>query len=166
MSEYNLLELRSEEDKKLFNLLLKKHHPQGPIPGSGLGEGLRFFVLEQGGFWVAGALIHRPGQFARMFKKYNVPADTGYFLRRICSFAPGEHAVALLELLADKLRKEGKHAIMTLCFPHHSGALYKHAGFEEVGVTRTGMKVFVKWLRKTQRRKSIQLNKVNSTEEE
>lgn len=49
---------------------------------------------------------------------------------------------------ADKLREEGKECIWTLGLDDHSNALYRKAGFEEVGKTpRKELPVFMKRLR-------------------
>ena len=61
---------------------------------------------------------------------------------------PNDVLVDFLELLAEKLKHDGFEALWTLGLPEHSNALYKKAGFEEVGKSpRTGHPVFVLYLR-------------------
>jgi predicted GNAT family acetyltransferase len=56
--------------------------------------------------------------------------------------------VAFLNAIAERLKNEGKECLWTLGLDAHSNALYKRAGFKEVGRTpRTGHPVFVKKLR-------------------
>ena len=70
-------------------------------------------------------------------------------MRRVATCCPGDHAVELLQLLIKKLREEGKEYLVALGLPNHSNALYRLAGFEELGRTpRTGHPVFVKALRR------------------
>ena len=143
-----LVELEDRGDKRLVRLLFKRFHSMGVPRGEGLGRGSRYFVLVVDCFWCAGVWVHLPSSFRPLFMKFNVPCDNSYFLRRICSFCPGQYSVMLLRLLCERLRNEGKEAILTLGLADHSNALYKKAGFVEVGVTpRSKHPVFVKYLR-------------------
>jgi len=143
-----LVELEDREDVELFRALLRKYHSQGCPRGGGLGKGNRYFVLVVDGYWVAGAWIHLPSTFSNVLTSLGLPVDNSYFLRRICSFAPGDWCVELLEMLCRKLREEGKECLVAMGLPDHSNALYKRAGFELVGRTkRTRHPVFAKRLR-------------------
>ncbi|MCD6525141.1 MAG: hypothetical protein J7K48_09205 [Thermococcus sp.] len=51
-------------------------------------------------------------------------------------------------MIEEWLRKGGEEAIITLALPNHSGGLYKKAGYEKMGETVKGDKVwFIRWLR-------------------
>ncbi|MEM4976121.1 MAG: hypothetical protein QXT64_02225 [Desulfurococcaceae archaeon] len=112
------------------------------------GQGSRYFALRKEGKICAVAWIHRPSVFKPIFAKFGISQDNAYFLRRIATCCPGDYAVELLEKLCEKLRDEGKEVLVTLGLQGHSNALYKKAGFVEVGVTpRTRHPVFVRYLR-------------------
>ncbi|MEM2409817.1 MAG: hypothetical protein QXF87_04830 [Thermofilaceae archaeon] len=112
------------------------------------GQGSRYFALKKEGKICAVAWIHRPSIFRPVFARFGIGQDNAYFLRRIATVCPGDHAVELLEKLCERLRQEGKEVLVALGLPDHSNALYRQAGFVEVGVTpRTGHPVFVKHLR-------------------
>lgn len=95
------------------------------------------------GYWCAGAFLHDPGPFHRLFVKYRLDTKRSYFIRRIAKFCPGDYLVDFLHALAAKLAAEGKELIVTMGLDDHSNALYKRAGFEMVGMARTGKPVFV-----------------------
>ena len=145
--ELRLVELENPDEVSLLRRLIDKYHEFGCIKGSGLGKGLRHFVLEADGYWVAGCIIHQAGAWAPMFIKWRLPVDNSYMVRRIAQFAPGHWAVMLLEKLAEKLRSEGKEMLVTTVIAEHSGALYKKAGFEEIGVSKRGTKILIRKLR-------------------
>jgi len=110
--------------------------------------GSRFFALKRDGKICAVAWIHLPSSFYPIFAKFGITQDNAYFLRRVATCCPGDHAVELLERLCERLKEEGKEVVVALGLPDHSNALYRKAGFREVGVTpRTGHPVFVKFLR-------------------
>jgi len=112
------------------------------------GEGSRFFGLVRDGKICAVAWIHKPHIFRPVFTKFKIDMKNTYMLRRVATCCPGDHAVELLLMLSEKLRSEGKEAILTLGLPDHSNATYKKAGFEEIGETpRTKHPVFIKKLR-------------------
>jgi hypothetical protein len=144
-----LVELESREDIELFKMLVKKYHSQGLPRGGAAARRHRFFVWVVDGYWCAGAWLHDSTPFRFVAEKFRIPQDNSYFIRRVCSFCPGEHLVALLNAIAEKLKAEGKEALWSMGLPTHSNAVYKLAGFEEVGRTpRTGHPVFVRWLQR------------------
>ena len=150
--EARLVEVEGERDVELLRRLIEKYHAQGVPRGSGAGRGSRFFayaVREDGGeYWVAGAWLHDCTPFRLIAEKLGIPCDNSYFIRRICKFAPGDWLVRFLAALAERLREEGKECLWTLGLPGHSNALYRLAGFQEVGKTaRSGHPVYVLWLR-------------------
>ncbi|MEM2863356.1 MAG: hypothetical protein QXW20_07600 [Ignisphaera sp.] len=51
--------------------------------------------------------------------------SNSYIVRRVATCCPGDHAVELLKLLAEKLRDEGKEYLVALGPPNHSNVLYK-----------------------------------------
>jgi len=113
------------------------------------GEGSRWFGLFKDGKICAVAWIHKPHLFKPVFMKYRLDMSNSYLLRRIATCCPGDHSVELLNLLCEQLAKEGKEALVALGLPGHSNALYKQAGFAEVGRTpRTGHPVFARKLQR------------------
>ena len=143
-------ELKDRSDIRLLNKLINMYHKMGNNPGL---SRCRYFVgiVEEDGieYWVCGAVLQTPEAFAPIFRKHNIDSKRSYFLRRVCRFVPkacGNVLVEFLEKLAEKLRSEGKECIVTLGLDDHSNALYKKAGFIEVGTTTTGKPVFVKRL--------------------
>jgi len=146
----SLVELRDYRDIKLAKALIQKYHVQGVPYGGGFARSHRFFVLERDGYWCAIAWIHEPTPFRFIFERFKLDQSQSYFLRRIVSVCPGHHAVELLKLLCQKLKNEGKELLVTLGLPNHSNALYKLAGFKEVGkCVRSGHPVFVFYLQES-----------------
>ncbi|MEL9929593.1 MAG: hypothetical protein QXF50_01680 [Sulfolobales archaeon] len=112
------------------------------------GEGSRWFALIRDGKICAVAWIHKPFIFKPIFQKYKIDMGNTYLVRRIATCCPGDHSVDLLNLLSERLREEGKEGIVALGLPDHSNAIYKLAGFEEIGRTpRTGHPIFLRRLR-------------------
>jgi len=151
--EARLVELEDREDVELLRRLMRKYHAQGVPPGAGAARHSRFFALAvqdgQNEYWVAGAWLHDSTPFRFVAMRFGIPLDTSYFIRRICKFAPGDWLSQLLTALAERMREEGKKALWSLGLPGHSNAVYKRAGFKEVGRTsRSEHPVFVKWLEK------------------
>jgi len=135
-----VFELKDRRDIRLFNLLMDRYHVQGAKAGLGRN---RYFVGIVEGYWVAGAILQEPGSWANLFMKFRVDQGRSYFLRRIAKFAPGDWLLEFLEKLRERLRSEGKEAILTLGLPGHSNALYKKAGFKQIGMTKSGRPVFL-----------------------
>jgi len=81
------------------------------------------------------AWIHKPHIFRPLFMRFSIDMSNSYIVRRVATCCPGDHAAELLKLLAEKLREEGKEYIVALGLPDHSNALYRLAGFEELGRT-------------------------------
>ncbi|MEM4020312.1 MAG: hypothetical protein QXG57_08810 [Thermofilaceae archaeon] len=108
------------------------------------GEGSRWFGLVEDGKICAVAWVHRPHIFRPVFERYRIDMSNSYIVRRVATCCPGDHSVELLRKLAERLRGEGKECLVALGLPRHSNALYKMAGFEEVGRTpRTEHPVFI-----------------------
>ena len=142
-----LLELKKKEDIILLRLLIAKYHRQKMPGGGGLGRHSRHFVAIKEGYWVAGAWIHDNLPFRFIAEKFKIGHENSYFIRRICKFAPGDYLIDFLKLLCEKLKNEGKECLWTLGLDDHSNALYKKAGFEEIGkTTRSNVPVFAKRL--------------------
>ena len=147
-------ELRSPRDIRFLNRLIAMYHRQGNNPGLSKS---RYFVgvVEEDGieYWVAGAILQSPEAFMVIFRKYNIDTKRSYFMRRVCRFVPrskcGDILVEFLNKLANMLKNEGKECILTLGLEDHSNALYKLAGYKEIGVTTTGKPVYVKYLQHT-----------------
>jgi len=147
-SKARLVELREKKDIQLLRMLIEKYHTQGIPRGGGAGRRHRYFVLEKEGYWLAGCWLHDSTPFAFLAKRFRIPEDRSYFIRRICKFVPNDVLVDFLELLAEKLKHDGFEALWTLGLPDHSNALYRKAGFKELGKSpRTGHPVFVLYLR-------------------
>ena len=138
-----VIELKNDKDKRFFNQLMARYHTMGVRPGLAKG---RYFVYVVDGYWVAGAYLQPPDAFIPVFHKFRLDTKRSYFIRRIAKFCPGDYLVEFLGELAKKLRDEGKELLVTLGLEDHSNALYKHAGFRQIGYTRSGKPVFVKQL--------------------
>ena len=143
-----LVELESREDIELARRLVKKYHVQGLPPGGGAARGHRWFAWVVDGYICAVAWIHDSTPYKALADKFKIPHKNSYFIRRICKTCPGDYLVDFLNALAEKLREEGKECLWTLGLDKHSNAVYKRAGFTEVGTTpRSGNPVLVKKLR-------------------
>lgn len=111
------------------------------------GEGSRWFGLITDGKVCAVAWIHKPHIFTPIFRYFMIDERNSYFIRRVATCCPGDHAVALLQELIKRMREEGKECLVTLGLSNHSNSLYRQAGFEEVGRTpHTNHPVFIKRL--------------------
>jgi len=149
--EFTVKEATDNNMIKFVRLLIDYYHDQGMPHGGGAGKNSRYFMYlandgEQN-FIVAVAWLHDNTPFRFVAQQYKIPTDRSYFIRRITKTAPGDYAVNFLVDLAQKLKNDGFEVLWTLGFPDHSNALYKKAGFTEVGKTnRTGHPVFVKKL--------------------
>ena len=142
-----LVELRGR-DVALARLLIEKYHAQGCPRGGGAAGGHRWFAWVVDGYICAVAWLHDSTPFRAVATRFRIPADNSYFIRRVCKCCPGDHLVEFLKAIADRLRAEGKEALWTLGLPDHSNAVYRLAGFAEVGATpRTGHPVFAMKLR-------------------
>ena len=143
-----LVELKDRKDIKLVRMLLSKYHAQSVPSGGGGGKGNRFFAWVVDGYICAVAWLHDNTPFRYIAQMYRIGSENTYFIRRVCKVCPGDYLVDFLNALAEKLRSEGKECLWTLGMDNHSNALYKRAGFVEVGVTpRTKNPVFVRRLR-------------------
>ena len=140
-----LRELRDELEVEYAKLCVQLYGMKAQ-PGGGAGS--RFFGLVVEGKICAVVWLQKPGIFRPIFEKFGLDQSNSYFIRRVASCCPGDHAVKLLELLAERMRAEGKELLVTLGLPDHSNALYRKAGFDEIGRSpRTGHPVFVRKLR-------------------
>jgi len=140
-----LIELNGR-DIDLARLLIAKYHSQGVPLGSGAARRSRWFGWLVDGYICAVAWLHDNTPFRYLAEKFKIGSENSYFIRRICKTCPGDHLVAFLQALADKLRAEGKECVWTLGLDDHSNALYKKSGFEVVGYTKNKQPVFVKRL--------------------
>ena len=154
VSVLRVRELKSQSEIRFLNKLIRMYHRQGNNPGLSKS---RYFVgvVEEDGieYWVAGAILQSPEAFMSIFRKHNIDTKRSYFMRRVCRFVPkskcGDILVEFLNKLAEKMRSEGKECIVTLGLENHSNALYKLAGYKEIGITTTGKPVYVKYLQHT-----------------
>ena len=150
--KFRIEEAEDKELIKFVRMLIDFYHSQGMPMGGGAGKNSRYFMYiandgEQD-FIVAVAWLHDNTPFRYIAQQYKIPNDRSYFIRRVTKTAPGDYAVNFLIDLANKLKNDGFEVLWTLGFPDHSNALYKKAGFIEVGKTnRTGHPIFVKWLK-------------------
>jgi len=142
-----LIEFFSEEDIKFVKLLIQRYHTQGIPQGGAMAKRHRFFGWLVEGYICGVAWLHDNTPFRFIAQYFKIGSENSYFIRRICKCCPGDYLVDLLNALAEKLKNEGKECIWTLGLDDHSNALYKRAGFIEVGRTpRTGHPVFVRKL--------------------
>jgi hypothetical protein len=143
-----LVELKNDDDIQLLRMLISKYHKQGIPMGGGAARKSRYFVyVSDDGFWVAGAWLHDNTPFRFIAEKFRIGSENSYFIRRICKFSPGEWLVDFLNSLCEKLKSEGKECLWTLGLDDHSNALYKKAGFIEIGKTsKSNIPVFMRKL--------------------
>jgi len=143
-----LLELRGRGDIELARLLVARYHSQGLPRGGGAARRHRWFAWVCEGYICAVAWLHDNTPFRYVAERFGIGSENTYFIRRICKTCPGDHLVDFLKAIAARLAAEGKEAVWTLGLDDHSNALYKKAGFEELGRTpRTGHPVFALRLR-------------------
>jgi hypothetical protein len=143
-----LVELRHKGDIKLAKQLVDRYHAQGVPRGGAAARGHRWFAWVCDGYICAVAWLHDNTPFRFVAERFMIPSDNSYFIRRICRTCPGVYLVDFLNAIAERLRAEGKEVLWTLGLDDHSNALYKRAGFEELGRTpRSGHPVFAKRLR-------------------
>ena len=143
-----LVELEREEDVEFAKMLIDRYHAQGAPRGGAAARRHRFFAWVCDGYICAVAWLHDNTPFRYIAEKFKIGSENTYFIRRICKTCPGDYLVDFLNAIAERLKNEGKECIWTLGLDDHSNALYKKAGFVEIGKTpRTQHPVFVKWLR-------------------
>jgi hypothetical protein len=157
--KFRIQEAEDKKTIKFVRMLIDFYHSQKMPMGGGAGKNSRYFMYiandDENGeqsttrqdFIVAVAWLHDNTPFRYIAQHHNIPSDRSYFIRRVTKTAPGDYAVSFLIDLAQKLKNDGFEVLWTLGFPDHSNALYKKAGFEQVGITnRTGHPIFVKKL--------------------
>jgi len=145
---YMLVELELREDIELARRLVRRYHAQRLPPGGGAAGGHRWFAWIVDGYICAVAWLHDSTPFRALATKFKISHKNTYFIRRICKTCPGDYLVDFLNAIAEKLREEGKECLWTLGLDDHSNALYRRAGFTEIGRTpRTNQPVFIKKLR-------------------
>ena len=143
-----LVELEREGDVEFAKLLIARYHAQGAPRGGAAARRHRFFAWVCDGYICAVAWLHDNTPFRFIAERFRIGSENSYFIRRICKTCPGDYLVDFLNAVVEKLKSEGKECVWTLGLDDHSNALYKKAGFVELGRTpRTGHPVFVKWLR-------------------
>jgi len=151
--EFVIEEAKEKELIKFARLLIEFYHSQSIPQGSGAGKYSRYFLYianeENQKFIVAVAWLHDNTPFRFIAQNYNIPFDRTYFIRRITKTAPGDYLVKFLIDLSEKLKNDGIEVLWTLGMLGHSNALYKKAGFQQIGETnRTKHPIFIKWLNK------------------
>jgi hypothetical protein len=143
-----LVELEGEEDVEFAKMLIARYHAQGAPRGGAAARRHRFFAWVCDGYICAVAWLHDNTPFRFIAERFRIGSENSYFIRRICKTCPGDYLVDFLNAIAERLKAEGKECIWTLGLDDHSNALYRRAGFVELGKTpRTQHPVFVKWLR-------------------
>lgn len=143
-----LVELVDKKDIAFARSLIARYHGQGLPSGGGASRRQRWFAWVVEGYVCAVAWLHDNTPFRFIAEKYRIGSENSYFIRRICKTCPGDHLLEFLNAIIEKLREEGKECVWTLGLPDHSNALYKKAGFEEVGVTpKTKHPIFIMKLR-------------------
>lgn len=144
--EKKLVEFKHVKDIQFLKTLIDRYDELGLPRGGGMAKSHRYFAWLVDGFVCAVAWLHTPGIFEPLFKKYNITVKRSYIVRRICSTCPGQHLVEFLKAICEKLKQEGKEAVVTIATYPHSGATFKKAGFQFLGTTKGKHKVFIKKL--------------------
>jgi hypothetical protein len=143
-----LVELKNREDVEFVRELIKRYHSQGLPRGGGAARRHRFFAWVCSGYICAVVWLHDNTPFRFIAEKFRIGSENTYFIRRICKTCPGDFLIDFLNAVVEKLKGEGKECLWTLGLDDHSNALYRKAGFEELGKTpRTGHPVFARKLK-------------------
>jgi len=143
-----LVELLKKDDIDFARILIKRYHPLGLPQGGGAARDHRWFAWVVDGYVCAVAWLHDSAPFRRIAEQFRIGYEASYFMRRLCKTAPGDHLADLLKALADKLKDEGKECIWTFGLDEYTDAVYRLAGFKEVGKTsRKRRSVYVLRLR-------------------
>ena len=139
-----LRELTNPKDVKRFKQVMDALHPMGHPKGGVFAKGWRYWAYcDDNGEWRVLMSTHQLSVFF-FSVKFRLPMDRTIMLRRILTLQGGEGlASEAIKALAQRLKDEGWHYLVTLSTKGHSGALYKHAGMEKVGETRRGHGVWV-----------------------
>ncbi len=149
--ELYALDRNDRRAQKRFKTLMNEFHPQG-YAHAPMMIGKRNIVYVIDGDWAVLMTIHKLNNF-RVSALYRLDMQETWFLRRIVTnpAAKEKHsdvAVEALKALEAWLRRGGNEAIVTLALPGHSGGLYKKAGYEVMGKTVKGDKIwFIRRLR-------------------
>lgn len=142
-----LVELEKPRDIEFARVLIERYHAQGVPRGGGAAKRHRWFSWVCDGYVCAVAWLHDNTPFRYIAERFRIGSENSYFIRRICKTCPGDYLVDFLNAIAEELRAEGKECVWTLGLDDHSNALYRKAGFEEIGRTpRTGHPVFIRRL--------------------
>lgn len=151
MSRGRIVELTSPSKRRVFNKLMEMYHvlgrPRGPSPS-------RYFVyvIDEGDieYWVAGIVLQEATVFSNALRSLNLPVENTLFIRRIASFCPKICCDFLADFLVELsaiIKREGeKKAIVTFGLDKYIGEVYKKAGFNYVGVTKSGKDVYIKYI--------------------
>lgn len=149
--ELYVLDKNNKKERRRFRALMDEFHPQG-YAHAPMMRGKRDLVFVIDGDWAVLMTIHKLNNI-RVSQIYRLDMEKTWFLRRIVTNPAakekhGDVAVEALNALEEWLRKGGEEAIITLALPNHSGGLYKKAGYEKMGETVKGDKIwFIRRLR-------------------
>ena len=140
--------MKSREDIEFARQLVARYHSRGLPRGGAAARRHRWFAWVCDGYICAVIWLHDNTPFRFIAEKFRIGTEHSYFIRRICKTCPGDYLVDFLNAVAEKLKSEGWKCLWTLGLSDHSNALFKRAGFEELGRTpRTGHPVFIRKLK-------------------
>ena len=143
--EVVLEELKNRRDQVLAREIIRRYHPL-PLRGGGP---FRYFALverERGG--ILAVFVINPAD-ERVRQKARLPAPS-WFIRRLVSVPPFQALNVLsvgLQMLCDYLRAQGVKSVYSFALPNHSGAVYKHAGWERGYTNPKGYTLWYKILK-------------------
>jgi len=141
--DVELQEFRDRASQALLRALIRRYHPL-PLRGSGP---FRYFALverERGG--ILAVLVINPAD-ERVRRKARLPSPC-YFVKRMLTVPPFQELNVLsiaLNMLEELLARQGVKALYSFALPGHSGAVYKHAGWEK---GYTNPKGYVLWYKR------------------
>jgi len=142
-------EIRDRRDKKLFNMLMEKYNEYGLARGLGKMRYLVYVVEERVEYWVAGATLQDAKPFARVLERLGVEVEGTLFLRRVASFVPERSCGVMAQFLRDlgeAMRREGAERLAGFESREYMVDVERRVGFVEVGRSRSGARLFVKYL--------------------
>ena len=144
--------LTKRAEKRRFAVLMDEYHPQGYLSRAPMARKRMDIVYRCGDDWCVLMIVHLINN-PYIAQKLRLDWNKTWFIRRIVTIPQsknkyGDTASTALKLLCEWLKYHGAEAVLALTLPRHSGAVYKHAGFEYVMDAQTkGMKWFLRRLR-------------------
>jgi len=143
--EVEVEEVKDAHGQALIRELIRRYHP---LPLRGGGPFRYFALVERERRGILAVFVINPGD-ERVRQKARLPSPC-YFVRRLLSVPPFQELNVLsvgLRLLCDYLKAQGVKSVYSFALPRHSGAVYRHAGWERGYTNPKGYTLWFKILR-------------------